>query len=94
MIHGISPDQLQSYVEARQQIDPEIRLIHSLAALLAQFEHIEERRVSIDPVALGIVHSTLEQSVLKVWGVLDEFMPLSAARRALDAVKSSGSPSE
>lgn len=84
MTEGMNADQLHRYVSTRRRIDPEIRLIHSLTSVLAQFENTEPYGVAIDPAALGIVHATLEESVLRVWEALDDFMPLARARRELE----------
>lgn len=81
---GLPPDHLRRYRAARARIDPEIRLIHSLTALLAKFEEFDRDRVTVDPVALGVVHSRLEQSVLAIWRELDEFLLVEVAKKEHD----------
>lgn len=76
-------DLVRRYLEARRKIDPEIRLIHSLSALLAKFEQFERDRLEVDPVALGVVNAALEQSTLTIRAALDDFLTVNVARRQL-----------
>lgn len=69
----------QHYLTLRHKVDPEIRLLHSLADLLAQLEHAAPERVEIDPVSLGIVSAAMAQSALAVKGALDDFLPTNSA---------------
>lgn len=74
---------LSRYVETRRRIDPEIRLIQSIAGLLSKFEKFEHGRLEIDPVHLGTVNSSLEQSAHNIKAALDDFLLASTAERAL-----------
>jgi hypothetical protein len=78
----MSADCLQRYLEARRRIDAEIKLIHGLAGILSKFEQFERDSMEVDPVALGLIHHTIEQSVSAISSSLNEFMPVSERQAA------------
>lgn len=79
----IGGNQLQRYLDMRRQVDPELRLLHSLSDLLACLEHIPPERAQLDPVTIGIVNATMAQSALNVRRALDEFLLTRTAEGAL-----------
>ena len=84
MIKGVSEDMLRCYVDMRQKVDTEAKTIQSLASLLALLQQCGDDRIQIDPVALGYVQSLIEQSILNIWEMLDDFIYIIEARRMLE----------
>lgn len=81
MTEDVSGDPLHRYREIRRKIDPEVRFIQNLTGLLAKFEHTGRARLEIDPVALGLVHASLQQSAINIRQVLDDCLPAGENRQ-------------
>lgn len=61
----------QELETVRQQIDEDMKAIHSVARILSTFQQCERDTVQIDPVALGIIHEMIVSRVLAVHETLD-----------------------
>lgn len=84
MIEGINVEMLRRYVEMREKFETEAKTIESLASLLALLQDCGDDRLTVNPVALGYVHTIIEQSILNIWEQLDNFIYLVEARQALE----------
>lgn len=71
------------YVVMWELINEEMKSIYGIAHMLALLRRSPEETVDIDAEALGDMFYRMEQSVLAVWGHLDDFMPVIAVRRSL-----------
>jgi hypothetical protein len=80
----INHHQLQRYLDMRRKVDPEIRLLHSLADLLAQLEHAAPERTAVDPVTVGVVNATMARRVLAIQAALDDFLLAGTAEALIE----------
>lgn len=84
---GISPVVLSRYVEARRRIDAEANSIFSITSMLALLETCGDDKLPIDPVALGKLNLTLNNNILNIWEILDDFIYIVQAKSILDKLE-------
>lgn len=86
-LKSLTPSMLDKYVETRNKVDAEVKVIESLAHTLTRFKHCHSDRMEIDPFALAYVHEVIERSVLDLRDSLESFISINEARRALEKQK-------
>jgi len=83
-LDGISTQVLIRYVDMRQKLDSEANSIFAVSSMLAQFEKCGDDRVEVDPVALAKVHQMMNDNILNIWEILDDFIYLVQAKLELE----------
>lgn len=83
----LSAEWLHRYIEMRRRLDVEASSIHSITSMLALFESCGDDGIQVDPVALGRVNRRINDSVLNIWEILDEFIYIVQAKLELEALE-------
>lgn len=83
----LSAEWLHRYVEMRRRLDVEADSIHSITSMLALFETSGEDRIQVDPVALGKVNQKINNNILNIWEILDDFIYLAQAKLELEQME-------
>ena len=76
----LSAECLHRYVEMRRRFDVEAESIHSITSMLALIETSGDDRIQVDPVALGKVNQKINNNILNIWEILDDFIYLAQAK--------------
>ena len=83
----LSAEWLHRYVEMRRRLDVEANSIHSTTSMLALFETSGDDRIQVDPVALGKVNQKINNNILNIWEILDDFIYLAQAKLELEQME-------
>ena len=83
----LSSEWLHRYVEMRRRLDVEADSIHSITSMLALFETSGDDRIQVDPVALGKVNQKINNNILNIWEILDDFIYLAQAKLELEQME-------
>lgn len=81
MITGISEEMLRRYIKMREKVSIEAKTIQSLANLLALFQQFSDDTIEIDPYSLGYAQGLIEQSILNILEMLDDFIYIVEAQK-------------
>ncbi len=87
MIQGINKDMLHRYIEMRRRVDVEANNIYSITSMLALLETCGDDKLPIDPVALGKLNLTLNNNILNIGEILDDFVYIVQAKSILDKLE-------
>ena len=83
----LSAEWLHRYVEMRRRLDVEAESIHSITSMLALFETSGDDKIQVDPVALGKVNQKINNNILNIWEILDDFIYLAQAKLELEQME-------
>lgn len=86
-IGKLSAEWLHRYVEMRRRLDVEADSIHSITSMLALFETSGDDRIQVDPVALGKINQKMNNNILNIWEILDDFIYLAQAKLELEEME-------
>lgn len=82
-ISGISSDLLQRYVNARQKINVEANMVYAITSMLCMLANCGDDKIEVDPIALGKIHQILNNNILNIWEILDDFIYIIQAESVL-----------
>ena len=85
---GLNNDWLQRYVKMRHKIDIEANSIYSISSMLALIDRCGDDKIDVDPVALGKINQTINNNILNIWEILDDFIYIVQAKSDLDKLNS------
>ena len=74
----------------RTRLNVEANTIHSITSMLAHFENMGDDTIKVDPVALGQVNQMLNDAVLNIWEILDDYMYILDAKLELERLEGEG----
>ena len=83
----LSAEWLHRHVEMRRRLDVEAESIHSITSMLALFETSGDDKIQVDPVALGKVNQKINNNILNIWEILDDFIYLAQAKLELEQME-------
>ena len=83
----LSAEWLHRYVEMRRKLDVEADSIHSITSMLALLETCGDDRIQVDPVALGKVNQRINNNILNIWEILDDFIYIVQAKLELEQLE-------
>lgn len=86
-IETLSPEWIQRYIEMRQKLDVEANTIHGITSLLSHYKTHGHDRLTLDPNALGKVNQLMNEHILNIWEILDDFIHLDQAKSEINKVR-------
>jgi len=83
-LKGISLELLHRYIEMRRKFDVEANIIHSITSMLGHLETCGDDVIKVDPVALGKVHQIINDNILNIWEIMEDFIYILDAKLELE----------
>jgi len=78
---------LSRYLEMRHRLDQQANVIFSITSMLAQFDKCGDDIIEVDPVALAKVHQMLNDNILNIWEILDDFIYVVQAKMEVERLE-------
>lgn len=82
-IEGINIEMLSRYLEMRNKLNKEANSIFAVTSMLSQYDKFGDDKIEVDPAALGNVHQILNNNILNIWEILENYIPIVQAKLAL-----------
>ena len=71
----------------RHKLDTEANNIFCMTSMLALLDRCGDDTIEIDPVAFGKIYRMLNENILNIWEILDDFIYLVQAKSELEKLK-------
>lgn len=86
-IEKLSPELLRCYIDMRKKIDVEANSIHCITSMLMHYRHYGHDHLKIDPNALGEVNQIMNDNILNIWEILNDFIHIEQAKAELEQIE-------
>jgi len=84
---GLGSELLHRYIEMRRKLDVEADTILSITSMLVLLETCGDDTLKVDPVALGKVNQIINDNILNIWEILNDFIYIVDAKLELEQVE-------